>query len=84
MKNLSLLVWLTQLGLSVALPPLCFIGLAVWLRDRWGWGSWVLWVGIILGIYCAVTGFVSTLRSLLHMAEDEKKDPPPTAFNDHE
>ena len=84
MKNLSLLVWLTQFGLSVALPPVCFIGLAAWLRNSWGWGQWVIWVGIVLGIYCAVTGFISTLRSLQHLAEERKKDPPPTAFNDHE
>ena len=51
MKDLSLLVWLTQLGLSVALPPVCFILLAVWLRDSCGWGGWVLWAGIGLGIY---------------------------------
>ena len=41
MKNVTLLVWLTQLGLSVALPPAGFIFLAVWLRDSCGWGGWV-------------------------------------------
>ena len=84
MKNLSLLVWLTQLGLSVAVPPVCFIGLAVWLRNSFGWGQWVLWVGIVLGIYCAITGFVSTLRSLSRLSEDKKKEAPPAAFNDHD
>ena len=84
MKNLSLLVWLTQFGLSVAVPPVCFIGLAAWLHNSCGWGQWVIWVGIVLGIYCAVTGFVSTLRSLLRLSEEKKKEPPATAFNDHE
>ena len=36
MKDLSLLVWLTQLGLSVAVPLAGFILLAVWLRSRFG------------------------------------------------
>jgi Na+-driven multidrug efflux pump len=84
MKNLSLLVWLTQLGMSVAVPPLCFIGLAVWLRNSFDWGQWVIWVGIVLGIYCAITGFVSTLRSLLRLSDDKKKEAPPAAFNEHD
>ena len=37
MKELTLLTWLTQLGLSVAVPPVLFILLAVWLRDSQGW-----------------------------------------------
>jgi len=84
MKHVSLLVWITQLGLSVAVPPVLFIGLAVWLRDSCQWGGWVLWVGIALGIYCAVTGFVSSLRTLSRLSGDQKKEPPNVAFNDHE
>ena len=42
MKNLNLIVWLTQLGLSTALPLAGFILLAVWLRSRFGWGDWVI------------------------------------------
>ena len=85
MKNISMLVWLTQLGLSVAVPPVVFILLAIWLRDSRGWGNWILWLGIVLGIYCAVTGFVSSLRTLSRMTEDRKKDTPPAlSFNDHD
>ena len=83
MKNLSLLVWLTQLGLSVALPPLCFIGLAVWLRDQWGWGVWVLWVGIAMGFIGAIRGFVDSVRTMKRLADD-KKDSPNIGFNEHE
>ena len=83
MKDLSLLVWLTQLGLSVAVPPTAFILLAVWLRDSCGWGSWVLWVGILLGIYCAITGFISSMKMLKRLTSDKKKDEPPVSFNEH-
>ena len=83
MKDLSLLVWLTQLGLSVALPPVGFILLAVWLRDRWGWGSWVLWVGIILGLYCAIHGFITSLKTLKQLSAGKKKDDLPVSFNEH-
>lgn len=85
MKNISMLVWLTQLGLTVAVPPVMFVLLALWLRDSWGWGGWVVWLGIGLGIYCAITGFVSSLRQLSRMAEEKKKDEPPAlSFNDHD
>ena len=83
MKNLNLLVWLTQLGLSVALPPLGFILLAVWLQNRFDWGSWVLWVAIILGIICAADGLRVSLRAMEKMSKDKKEDNPPVSFNDH-
>ena len=82
MKNISLLVWVTQLGISVAVPPVMFIWLAVWLRDQ-GWGSWILWVGIGLGIFCAISGLISSLRNLSRMSEGKKKEAPPLSFNDH-
>lgn len=84
MKDLTLLVWLTQLGLSVALPPVGFILLAVWLRNQFGWGIWVIWVAIVLGLYCAVTGFLSCLKTLKQLTDDRKKDPPPVSFNEHD
>ena len=84
MKDLSLLVWLTQLGLSVALPPVGFILLAIWLRNQLGWGIWVIWVAVVLGLYCAVTGFLSSLKTLKRMTDGQKKDPPPVSFNEHD
>lgn len=84
MKDLRLLVWLTQLGFSVAFPLAGFILLAVWLRDRWGWGDWVLWVGIVIGVSCAIDGLRSSLKVMAQFSRGEKKDPPPTAFNDHD
>lgn len=86
MKDLSLLIWLSQLGFSVAFPLAGFILLAVWLRDNQGWGSWVLWVGIILGVICAFQGLRSAIRSmeLLSKSKKQKDDQsPPVGFNDH-
>lgn len=83
MKDIHLFAWVTQLGLSVAVPPLGFILLAVWLRNRCQWGNWVIWVGIALGIYCAIHGLYSSLKTLRRLATDEKKDTPTVAFNDH-
>lgn len=82
-KNLNLLVWLTQLGLSVALPPIGFILLAVWLRDRFSLGVWVIWIGILLGIVCAVDGLRMSLKAMEKMSQDQKEKPP-VSFNDHD
>lgn len=84
MKSFNLLVWLTQLGLSVALPPLAFILLAVWLRDRFAWGSWVIWTGIVIGIVCAIDGLRVSLRAMERMAKDNKEQDVPVSFNDHD
>lgn len=84
MKDLRLLVWLTQLGLSVAFPLAGFILLALWLHSSLGWGNWVIWAGTAIGFLCAVTGFRDSLRAMDRMSRDDhKKEPPPVSFNDH-
>lgn len=85
MKNLSLLVWLTQLGLSVSLPLAGFVWLAVWLRNRFDLGVWVLLCGVGLGLICAVDGLRTSLKAMEKMAKDKKEaGPPPVFFNDHD
>lgn len=84
MKSMKLLIWLTQLGLSVAVPPVGFILLALWLRDRYGWGSWVVWAGILLGVFSAIEGLRASMKAMELMSKDKKKDPPPISYNDHD
>ena len=84
MKNLSLLVWLTQLGLSVVFPLAGFTLIAVWLRLKFDLGIWVIIVGIILGLICAVNGFINSLKILNRLSKDKKDKKPPLSFNDHD
>lgn len=84
MKNLNLLIWLTQLGISVAVPLGGFILLGVWLRQQFGMGIWVVLAGVLIGIICAVDGLRVSLRAMERMVKDKKEDPPPVSFNDHE
>ena len=84
MKDLSLLAWLTQLGLSVGFPLAGFILLAVWLRDRFGFGSWIIWAGIIIGFISAMDGLRVSLKAMERISRRKKDDPPPpVAVNDH-
>lgn len=89
MKELSMLTWLTQLGLSVALPLAGFIWLAVWLRQTYELGVWVIFLGVFLGLYCAVYGGIQNLKVLGRMHQSQKKDKKHGSiqsvyFNDHD
>ena len=84
LKELSMLVWLTQLGLSVAFPLAGFIVGAVWLRSTFDLGIWIIVVGIFLGMYCAIQGFVQSMKILNQMHnKKKKKDASAVFFNDH-
>ena len=84
MKDVTLLVWLTQMGLSIAVPLGGFIFLGLWLRNSCGWGSWVIWAGIGLGLYSAFEGLRASVRAMQLITRKKKnEEPPPVAFNDH-
>lgn len=83
MKDLHLLAWLTQLGLSTAVPLAGFVLLAVWLRNRFGLGLWVLFVGIGLGLLFAIDGFCRSLKALAQMSKDQGKKPP-VSYGEHD
>ena len=84
MKEFNLLVWLTQLGISVAVPlALCTIG-SVWLRNRFQLGPWVLFVGIGLGLFCAIDGFCRSLKLLEQQNKDKKEKTPPVSYGEHD
>ena len=84
MKDLHLLVWLAQLGISVAAPLGGFIWLGVWLRQRFDLGVWVLLAGIFVGVVCAIDGLRSSLKAMERMSKDKNEEPPPVSFNNHE
>ena len=84
MKNLHLLIWITQLGLSTAVPLAGFVIAAVWLRNRYGLGLWVIFVGIGLGLVSAIDGFVRNLKVLNSLSKDKKTEDPPVSFVEHD
>ena len=84
MKNLSLLVWLTQLGLSVALPLAGFVLLGVWLYNSFHWGVWIIIACTAVGLICAADGLRSSLKAMERMAKNEAEEKPPVSFNEHD
>ena len=84
MKDISLIVWLSQLGLSVVMPVVGFVLLAVWLRQQFSLGVWVIIVGTVLGLICAVQGLRNSLKTMERMAKDKKEEDLPVSFNHHD
>lgn len=85
MKELNLLIWLTQLGLSTALPLGSLLMLGIWLHKTIGWGRWTIWAGLVLGIVGAVNGFRDSLRAMDRMSRSKKPpEAPPVSFNNHD
>ena len=84
MKEITLLTWLTQLGLSVAVPLAGWILLALWLQKQLKLGSWMLWVGIALGMIGAIDGLIRSLKALSRLTKRSDPPQPPVAFNDHD
>ena len=84
MKVLSMILWVTQFGLSILFPFCIFLYLGFWLQTRFDMGIWVMAVCGIIGFLTSVSTAKSSLRSLLK-ARDEVSPPkkPPISFNDH-
>lgn len=84
MKELSMLVWLSQVGISVAAPPVVFLLGALWLRSRFGLGNWCILVALGLGIICAVSGLRQSMLLMEKMAKKHsRKEPDVPGFNEH-
>ena len=86
MKDVGLIIWLTQLGLSVVSPLVGFVWLSIWLHNDCGWGAWVVWVGVAVGAVCAFSGLMDSLKTMDKYVKRKRKEetPPPLSFNDHD
>lgn len=72
MKNVSLLVWFAQLGISVVVPLGGSIWLSVWLYQKFQLGIWVILVGVLVGLYGAVDGLRGSIKAMEQLADQPK------------
>ena len=84
MKILSLILWVSQFGLSVLFPLCLFLYLGYWVQNRFDLGFWIMAVFGVIGFMTSVSTAKSCIRSLLK-ARDEaaSQERPPICFNDH-
>ena len=85
MKRYRLLIWFTQLGISVATPLLLCIAGGAWLQSRFSLDAWVILLRIVLGMGAAFSSFRRALRAMRRQAERDDADggEPPVSFNKH-
>ena len=63
---------LTQLGLSVALPPVLCIFAGLWAQKKWALGDWVLVVSLLVGLVSGACSFASFIRTARYKAKKEE------------
>ena len=74
MKNKSVITALgmvTQFGISTITPMLLCIFAALWLKNRFELGDWVVLVGVLLGVG---SGFMSMMKMIRQMSELSRKE----------
>ncbi len=85
MKEFHLLVWLTQLGLGVAVPMAGFAYLGIWLQQRFAIGVWIVFLCIALGLLCAISNLRASIRAMERMSKSKKEEASaPVSFNKHQ
>ncbi len=85
MRWLSLLLWVGQFGFSVLFPTVALVWGAVWLKDRFGLGLWVVILGLLLGVLTSLATARSCLAALRKEAEAAgSQEPPHVSFNQHQ
>ena len=89
MKDLNMLIWLSQLGLSIAVPLGGFTLAGLWLRNRFDLGIWVVLAGCAIGMICAIDGLRYSLKAMQMMEKGSRKKEGKSlassvSFNEHE
>lgn len=88
MKELSMLVWLTQLGLGVAMPLAGFTYLGVFLKNRFSLGVWCVILFCAIGVLTAFDGLKVSLKAMERLDKNkrkaEKDEQTGVSFNDHD
>ena len=82
MRLLELLLWVTQFGLSVFLPPCFFLLLSSWLQARYDLGLWCPLLLGALGLLISVSTARANWKAMKKAADQGRKEPP-VSINDH-
>ena len=61
-KSLSLI---SQVSISMLTPVFMMIFLCIWLKNKFGFGDWIIIVGILLGIGSGFTSVWKQLKKFL-------------------
>ena len=84
-KILRELTWLTQLGISLVIPPLVLVWLCNFLQRRFSIGIWLSVVGLIVGLITAgCTAYQFYLHTKKRLEQSDEGMQRGTSFRNHE
>lgn len=63
----------TQLGLSVMISFLLWIGIASWIQTKFSLGNYVMIIGVFMGIGSAVTTFIKFCQATAERGKKNEK-----------
>ena len=64
---------ISQLGLSVVISFLLWIFIAMWVRDKFNLGNFVMIIGILLGLGSAVLSFIKFCGLITPKEKNDEK-----------
>ncbi|MEG2928084.1 MAG: AtpZ/AtpI family protein [Oscillospiraceae bacterium] len=73
-NSLKYLSLLSQLGISLIVPPLMCILAATWIKNRFGMGDWIVVAGIIFGIGGGITSVYNYLKVAMNDAKKSQQE----------
>ena len=79
---LHALSYLTQLGFSIAVPPVLCIFAGMWLQRRFALGDWVIVASLGVGLVSGACSFMSFARTVRRKTE-KKEDTDHETGQDH-
>lgn len=71
LRGLSML---TQLGMSIAVPPILCIFFGLWLQRKFSLGDWLIPVCLVVGLISSGCSFASFLRTARYKVKKEEQN----------
>lgn len=88
MKLIRTITLLGQLGFTLITPPVAMALLGWWLQSRFGLGTWVMLVCLVIGLMTAAASAVTFYRRVMARvrgrAQAEEPAEKPVVFYQHE
>lgn len=73
-KHMRAATWITQFGLSMVSPIILCVIFALWLRNTFNTGDWLVLVAIIVGVAASFVTMVSYMKTVKKEMEDKDDD----------
>lgn len=67
------LSYVTQLGLSIVTPIVLCVFVAIYIKNKTGWGDIVVVIGLVVGLVAGAYSFYSFVKIVLKSTKNTKR-----------